>query len=140
MRILRRESRKRGHNNKRHVPDAHVLAGGFSIKVDCVQNPSGTGSTWSTWLNNSCLKKWQDSTTTILPTGHPVSSRQGDPLGEGFLSHFRGGKPSSKEPLVLPIPSYPALCREDNTSWKNGRPSIHPGMLHPPAASYTCLS
>ena len=33
MRILRRESRKRGHNNKKHVPRADVLAGGFSIKV-----------------------------------------------------------------------------------------------------------
>ena len=33
MEILRRESQKRGHNNKKHPPGADVLAAGFSIKV-----------------------------------------------------------------------------------------------------------
>ena len=33
MRILRRESRKRGHDNKRQALGRDVLAGGFSIKV-----------------------------------------------------------------------------------------------------------
>ena len=31
----------------------------------------------------------------------------------------------TKESPVLPIPSYPALCREDTTSWIHGRPSAH---------------
>ena len=33
MRILRREARKRGHDNKRPRLQRHVLAAGFYIKV-----------------------------------------------------------------------------------------------------------
>ena len=53
----------------------------------------------------------------------------------GLPPPLRGGNSSSKESPALPIPSYPALCREDTTSWKHGRPSIHPGMLHPASTS-----
>ena len=65
------------------------------------------------------------TTTTILSKGHPVSSRQGDPLGECFFPPILGGNSSSKGSPVLPIPSYPALCREDTTSWNDGRPRTH---------------
>ena len=34
---------------------------------------------------------------------------------------LRGGNSWTKESPVLPIPSYPALCREDTTSWNDGR-------------------
>ena len=51
----------------------------------------------------------------FLPTRS--SSRRGLP------PPLRGGNSSSKESPALPIPSYPALCREDTTSWNHGRPS-----------------
>ena len=35
---------------------------------------------------------------------------------------IRGGSSSSQEPPAPPKPSYPALCREDTTSWNHGRP------------------
>jgi hypothetical protein len=41
---------------------------------------------------------------------------------------LRGGSSSSQEPPALPIPSYPALCREDTTSWNHGRPRTHNGL------------
>ena len=41
----------------------------------------------------------------------------------GVLPPLRGGNSWTKESPVLPIPSYPALCREDTTSWNDGRPS-----------------
>ena len=41
---------------------------------------------------------------------------------------LRGGSSSSQESPVLPIPSYPALCREDTTSWNHGRPRTHKGL------------
>ena len=41
---------------------------------------------------------------------------------------IRGGSSSSQESPVLPIPSYPALCREDTTSWNHGRPRTHNGL------------
>jgi hypothetical protein len=31
----------------------------------------------------------------------------------------------SEESPALPIPSYPALCRKDTTSWNDGRPRTH---------------
>ena len=43
----------------------------------------------------------------------------------GLPPPLRGGNSSSKESPVLPIPSYPALCREDTTSWNHGRPGTH---------------
>ena len=43
----------------------------------------------------------------------------------GVLPPLRGGNSRTKESPVLPIPSYPALCREDTTSWNHGRPSTH---------------
>ena len=51
----------------------------------------------------------------FLPTRS--SSRRGLP------PPLRGGNSSFKESPALPIPSYPALCREDTTSWIDGRPS-----------------
>ena len=35
---------------------------------------------------------------------------------------LRGGSSSSQESPALPIPSYPALCLEEPTSWNHGRP------------------
>ena len=39
-----------------------------------------------------------------------------------------GGSSSSQESPVLPIPSYPALCRKDTTSWNYGRSRTHNGL------------
>ena len=39
----------------------------------------------------------------------------------GLHPPLRGGNSSYKEWPVLPTPSYPALCREDTTSWNDGR-------------------
>ena len=47
------------------------------------------------------------TTTIILPTGHPVSSRQRDHLGEGFFPHFVGGIQSAKSLLLSPYPAIP---------------------------------
>ena len=47
------------------------------------------------------------TTTTILPQGHPVSSRQGAPLREGFLPHFVGGIHHLKSLLFSPYPAIP---------------------------------
>ena len=47
-------------------------------------------------------------------------------LSERASSPTLGGNSSYKESPVLPIPSYPALCREDTTSWNDGRPKTHP--------------
>ena len=41
----------------------------------------------------------------------------------GVLPPLRGGNSWSEESPALPIPSYPAQCREDTTSWNDGRPS-----------------
>ena len=41
---------------------------------------------------------------------------------------IRGGSSSSQESPVTPTPSYPALCREDTTSWNHGRPSTKNGL------------
>ena len=54
--------------------------------------------------------------------GHPVFSRQSAPLGAESFPHIRGGNSSSKGFPALPIPRYPALCREDTSSWNDGRP------------------
>ena len=43
----------------------------------------------------------------------------------GVLPPLRGGNSWTKESPALPIPSYPALCREDTTSWNHGRPGTH---------------
>ena len=89
---------------------------------------------WCVREDKSKQKTKQHTTTTtttttttsiILTQGHPASSRQGAPLGEGFFPPILGGNSSSKESPVLPIPSYPALCRQDTTSWKAGRPRTH---------------
>ena len=40
----------------------------------------------------------------------------------GLPPPLRGGNSWCKESPALPIPSYPALCREDTTSWSHGRP------------------
>ena len=39
--------------------------------------------------------------------GHPASSRQGAPLGEGFLPHFVGGIHHPKSLLLSPYPAIP---------------------------------
>ena len=39
--------------------------------------------------------------------GHPASSRQGAPLGEGFLPHFVGGIDVAKSSLFTPYPAIP---------------------------------
>ena len=41
----------------------------------------------------------------------------------GVFPPLRGGNSWSEESPALPIPSYPAQCREDTTSWNDGRPS-----------------
>ena len=48
----------------------------------------------------------------------------------GVLPPLRGGNSWTKESPVLPIPSYPALCREDTTSWNDGRPRTHHKQCH----------
>jgi hypothetical protein len=48
----------------------------------------------------------------------------------GLHSPLRGGYSQCKESPVLPIPSYPALCREDTTSWIHGRSGTPPELQH----------
>ena len=48
----------------------------------------------------------------------------------GLPPPLRGGSSLSKESPVLPIPSYPALCREDATSWNDGRPRTLRARMH----------
>ena len=43
----------------------------------------------------------------ISPKGHPVSSRPGDPPGEGLLPHFVGGIHHVKSLLFSPYPAIP---------------------------------
>ena len=43
----------------------------------------------------------------------------------GLPPPLRGGNSQTKESPVLPIPRYPALRREDTTSWNNGRPRLN---------------
>ena len=43
----------------------------------------------------------------------------------GVLPPLRGGNSCTKESPALPIPSYPAQCREDTTSWNDGQPRTH---------------
>lgn len=50
----------------------------------------------------------------------------------GLHSPLRGGYSQCKESPVLPIPSYPALCCEDTTSWIHGRSGTHPELQHNP--------
>ena len=50
--------------------------------------------------------------------GHPVSSRQGDLLGEGFLPHFVGGHDIVKSLLLSPYPAIPPYVVR----------TLHPGM------------
>lgn len=47
------------------------------------------------------------TTTIILPTGHPVFSRQGAPFWEGFFPHFVGGTHRLKSFLFSPCPAIP---------------------------------
>ena len=47
------------------------------------------------------------------------------------------GESWTKESPALPIPSYPALCREDITSWNDGRPRTHPSRATKWITSYT---
>ena len=58
------------------------------------------------------------TTTTISPKGHPVSSRQGDPLGQGFFPHFVGGIRRLKSFLFTPYPAIPPYVVQ----------TPHPGM------------
>ena len=64
-----------------------------------------------------------DATTAISPTGHPASSRQGAPLGEGFLPHFVGEIHGPKSLLFTPYPAIPP----------NVVRTPHPGMTDDPA-------
>ena len=72
--------------------------------------------------NNNCNNNCKNNSCNHLTQGPPrflpirSSSRRGLP------PPLRGGSSLSKESPVLPIPSYPALCREDTTSWNDGRP------------------
>ena len=60
-----------------------------------------------------------------LTSGPPRFLPTRSSSSRGLPPPLRGGNSSSKESPALPIPSYPALCREDTTSWKHGRPRIH---------------
>ena len=55
----------------------------------------------------------------------------------GLHPPLRGGSWWSKEIPVHPIPSYPALSREDTTSWKHGRPRTHTSRATKWTTSYT---
>ena len=76
----------------------------------------GKQPTWSGELNNNILL--ETITSIISPKGHPVSSRQGDPLGEGFFPHFVGGDYHLKSLLFSPYPAIPPYVVK----------TPHPGM------------
>ena len=91
--------------------------------------------TWSGELNNNILIviilfNNNNNNNNHLIHGPPrflpirSSSRRGLP------PPLRGGSSLSKESPVLPIPSYPALCREDTTSWNDGRPRTLRARMH----------
>ena len=114
--------------------------------MKCAQVPSENGRTRSTWLNyNYFQRNNKIQQQSSYPRATPFSTDKG-------LLSVRGSSPTSwgefkcKESPVLPIPSYPALCREDTTSWNHGRPRTHTSpaatnrQLHPPISwIHTCL-
>ena len=73
------------------------------------------------------------TTTTIIP--HHFMGRILPTRGSSWRGQpppLRGGNSGCKESPVLPIPSYPALCREDTTSWIHGRSGTHRELQHNP--------
>ena len=75
------------------------------------------------------------TTTTIFIHGPPRFLPTKSSSLRGLPPPLRGRNSSSKESPVLPIPSYPALYREDTTSWNHGRPGTH----HKPERITTCI-
>ena len=124
MRILRRESRKRGHNNKYQICNLFVF---LTCKTHLVCNVYRTqarvtvrgplGSTIISLKEIIRCNHFTQGPPRFLPTRSSSLRGLPPPLREGYSS--------SKESPVLPIPSYPALCREDTTSWNHGRPGTH---------------
>ena len=70
------------------------------------------------------------------PRATPFTPGRGSPRWEP-PPPLRGGSSSSPESPAHPIPSYPALCREDTTSWNYGRPRTHTLRAAKRIASYT---
>ena len=96
--------------------------------MKCAQVPSENVPTWSTWLNNNSfisnykIQQQQQQQQPSYPRATPLPPVK-ELLSERASSPTSWGEFKSKESPVLPIPSYPALCREDTTSWIDGRPS-----------------
>ena len=81
--------------------------------------PTTTTTTVPTTVATAATTVAPPTTTTI--SSHPVSTRQVDPLGDGFFPHFVGGMRGAWES----IPSSRALRREDTASWNDGRSRTH---------------
>ena len=112
------------HNNKRHPWQRTVFTWLLQILfVKYARGPSEKHPMWSIWLNNNYSLSNNNIqqqlsypwATSFSPDNEILSVKKLPPP-------LRGGNSSSKESPALPIPSYPALCREDTTSWNHGRP------------------
>ena len=79
----------------------------------CQAKTSGRGQSGSTII----IYSFYPRATPFFPDKELLSERASSPTSWGEFKF--------KEPPVLPIPSYPALCREDTTSWNHGRPGTN---------------
>ena len=86
--------------------------------------PTPQAPTRSGGLNNNILLVIREFNNHFIH-GPPRSLPTRSSSRRGLLPPLRGGNWKCKESPVLPIPSYPALCREDTTSWNDGRPRTH---------------
>ena len=112
------------HNNKKHVLGGIVFTWLLQILfVKYARGPSEKHPTWSIWLNNNyALSNNNIQQQLFCPWATPFSPDNEILSVKKLPPPLRGGNSSSKESPALPIPSYPALCREDTTSWNHGRP------------------
>ena len=125
-----KKRKKQSHHRKRpQQQKAHFRPPSFSLHLKDMILPytrktkardTGRGPPGSTIIIYKELIRFNNH---FIPGPHrflPTRSSS----SRGLPPPLRGGNSSSKESPALPIPSYPALCREDITSWNDGRPSI----------------
>ena len=124
-----RTPRKSYNNKKRSVGGIGFLFVFLPFLAECAQDSShsvrrGRGS--STIIIFKEIIRFNNHLIPGPPRFLPTrsSSRRGLP------PPLRGGSSLSKESPVLPIPSYPALCRKDTTSWNDGRPRTLRARMH----------
>ena len=96
---------------------------------------------WRTGWGKMEVIKTNETTTTILTTGHPVSSRPGAPLREGFLPHFVGGIHHLKSLLLSPYPAIPPYAvrtpHPGSTDDREHITSIRCTQVYPSVPRYT---